>query len=136
MEVINREYNSFFIDVKTKVQKSQQRAIQAVNYELVLLYWEIGSIILKKEAEKGWGGKVIDLLSSDLKKTFPSMKGFSIRNLKYMRQFAQTYPNVNFVQETLAQLNWYINITIMQKIKEANILESLGTKKMDACYVK
>lgn len=131
MEVINREYNSFFIDVKTKVQKSQQRAIQAVNYELVLLYWDIGSIILKKEAEKGWGGKVIDLLSSDLKKNFPGMKGFSIRNLKYMRQFAQTYPNVNFVQETLAQLNWYINITMMQKIKDVPIRDWYITKAIE-----
>jgi len=121
MEVINNEYSLFFIDVKTRIQKSQHRAIQSVNYELVLLYWDVGSIILNKEAEKGWGGKIIDALSSDLKKAFPNMKGFSIRNLKYMRQFAQTYPNINFVQETLAQLNWYINITIMQKIKDVSM---------------
>ena len=114
MKIVDSEYKSILIDLKAKIRLSQQRAILSVNHELVLLYWEIGSIILKKQFEKGWGVKIIDTLSYDLKEAFPEGKGFSIRNLKYMRQFAQTYPDKRFVQETLAQLNWYVNITVMQ----------------------
>ena len=114
MKIVDSEYKSIMIDLKEKIRLSQQRAILFVNHELVLLYWEIGSIILKKQFEKGWGVKIIDTLSYDLKEAFPEGKGFSIRNLKYMRQFAQTYPDKQFVQETLAQLNWYVNITVMQ----------------------
>ncbi len=121
MKIVDSEYKSILIDLKVKIRLSQQRAILSVNHELVLLYWEIGSIILKKQFEKGWGVKIIDTLSYDLKEAFPEGKGFSIRNLKYMRQFAQTYPDKRFVQETLAQLNWYVNITVMQKVKEEKI---------------
>ncbi len=121
MKIVDSEYKSILIDLKVKIRLSQQRAILSVNHELVLLYWEIGSIILNKQFEKGWGVKIIDTLSYDLKEAFPEGKGFSIRNLKYMRQFAQTYPDKRFVQETLAQLNWYVNITVMQKVKEEKI---------------
>ena len=121
MKIVDSEYKSILIDLKVKIRLSQQRAILSVNHELVLLYWEIGSIILKKQFEKGWGVKIIDTLSYDLREAFPEGKGFSIRNLKYMRQFAQTYPDKRFVQETLAQLNWYVNITVMQKVKEEKI---------------
>jgi len=121
MKIVNSEYKLILVDLKAKIRLSQQRAILSVNHELVLLYWEIGSIILKKQLEKGWGVKIIDTLSYDLKEAFPEGKGFSIRNLKYMRQFAQTYQDKEFVQETLAQLNWYVNITVMQKVKEEKI---------------
>ncbi len=121
MKIVDSEYKSILIDLKVKIRLSQQRAILSVNHELVLLYWEIGSIILNKQFERGWGVKIIDTLSYDLKEAFPEGKGFSIRNLKYMRQFAQTYPDKGVVQETLAQLNWYVNITVMQKVKEEKI---------------
>ena len=111
------DYRSVFLELKEKVLSSQYNAVQSVNKELVLLYWEIGSTIVQHQSQKGWGAKIIDVLSNDLKTAFPSMKGFSVRNLKYMRQFAVTYPDVEFVQEVLAQLNWYHNLTIMQKVK-------------------
>jgi len=62
--------------------------------------------------------KIIDRLSTDLKEEFPGMKGFSPRNLKYMRAFAQNYPEREFVQEVLAQITWYHNIAIFEKIKK------------------
>jgi predicted nuclease of restriction endonuclease-like (RecB) superfamily len=114
-------YASLFSQLKEKVLSSQQKAIRSVNKELVLLYWEIGNIILENQSQKGWGSKIIDSLSYDLKKTFPDMKGFSVRNLKYMRQFAATYTESTIVQELLAQLSWYHNLTIMQKVKEENV---------------
>lgn len=115
------EYTSIFSDLKERIICSQQNAIYAVNKELVLLYWDIGNIILKNQVQQGWGAKIIDSLSSDLKKTFPSMKGFSVRNLKYMRQFASAYSDISIVQELLAQLSWYHNLTLIQKIKDDSI---------------
>jgi len=114
------EYASLFSELKEKVFQAQRNAISSVNSELVMLYWEIGNIILENQSAQGWGAKIIDSLSSDLKKTFPKMKGFSVRNLKYMRQFASTYTDTAIVQELLAQLSWYHNITLMQKIKDYN----------------
>jgi predicted nuclease of restriction endonuclease-like (RecB) superfamily len=78
-----------------------------VNWELVLLYWQIGREILIRQQQQGWGAKVIDKLAKDLRKEFPEMKGFSPRNLKYMRAFAETYPDEQIVQEALAQITWY-----------------------------
>jgi predicted nuclease of restriction endonuclease-like (RecB) superfamily len=114
-------YASLFSQLKEKVFYSQQKAIRSVNKELVLLYWEIGNIILENQSQKGWGSKIIDSLSYDLKKTFPDMKGFSVRNLKYMRQFAATYTDNTIVQELLAQLSWYHNLTIIQKVKDEDV---------------
>ena len=62
------------------------------NREVQLLYWYIGKEILARQEKEGWGTQVIDRLSADLHAAFPQMKGFSIRNLKYMRSFAETYP--------------------------------------------
>ncbi len=115
------EYKDIFSHLKNKIVVAQQRAVVSINKELVLLYWEIGNTIINNQSQKGWGAKIIDTLSEDLNKEFPQMRGFSVRNLKYMRQFAQTYPKREFVQEVLAQLSWYNNITIIQKVKDEQV---------------
>ena len=125
------DYTSIVADLKEKILYSQCRAITTVNKELVLLYWEIGNTIVQNQSQQGWGAKIIHSLSSDLKKAFPDMKGFSVRNLKYMRQFAFSYPQKQIVQELLAQLNWYHNITIMQKIKDDNIRKWYASKTIE-----
>jgi predicted nuclease of restriction endonuclease-like (RecB) superfamily len=78
-------------DLKTRVASSRYKAALAINKELILLYHHIGGIILSSQAKEGWGAKVIDQLSKDLRSAFPDMKGFSPQNLKYMRKFAQEY---------------------------------------------
>ena len=100
------------------MQQAQLRAVVAVNKELILLYWYIGKEILARQEKEGWGTQVIDRLSADLHAAFPQMKGFSIRNLKYMRSFAETYPKQQFVQEVLAQITWYHHITLLEKVKD------------------
>jgi len=89
----------------------------AVNRELVLLYWQIGREILARQREQGWGTKVIDQLARDLHQAFPDMQGFSPRNLKYMRALAEAWPDEAIVQGPLAQLTWYHNLTILEKLK-------------------
>ncbi|MDO4381617.1 MAG: PDDEXK nuclease domain-containing protein [Clostridia bacterium] len=109
------KYKLLLENVKQEVLNTQYKAIYAVNKELMFMYWHIGKIILENNQ---WGNKFIDNLSMDLKMEFPEVKGFSIRNLKYMRKFAEEYPDFKFVQEVLAQITWYHNIILMDKIDD------------------
>ncbi len=100
------DYPAFLCEVKRVVATTRARAIVAANSEMTLLYWRIGRMIVEKQTEKGWGAKVIDRLSHDLKKSFPGLAGFSPRNLKYMRKFAIAWPDEEIVQRTVAQIPW------------------------------
>jgi predicted nuclease of restriction endonuclease-like (RecB) superfamily len=109
-------YADWLAELKNRIHTAQQRATLAVNRELVLLYWQIGRDILVRQAEQGWGSKVIEQLAHDLRTAFPEMKGFSPRNLKYMRAFAEAWPDAEFVQEVLAQLPWYHQLALLDKL--------------------
>jgi predicted nuclease of restriction endonuclease-like (RecB) superfamily len=89
-----------------------------VNRELVTLYWQIGREILDRQQRQGWGAGVVDRLARDLKAAFPDMRGFSPRNLKYMRSLAQAWPDAEFVQQPAAQLPWFHLCTLLDKIKD------------------
>ena len=117
--VMPKSYISFLSGLKKRIQEERLRVVLASNSALVNLYWDIGSGILKKQKEEGWGAKVIDRLSVDLSKAFPDMKGFSPRNLKYMRAFAAAWPKRGIVQEALAQITWYHNLALLDKLKDA-----------------
>lgn len=109
-------YSGWLVELKQRIQEARHRAMLATNSELVLLYWRIGLDILDRQAEQGWGAKVIDRLAHDLRTAFPEMKGFSPRNLKYMRAFAEAWPELDFVQEVLAQLPWYHQLALLDKL--------------------
>ena len=94
----NKEYTQLFAVVKNKIEHAQIKTVAVANSQMLWLYWQLGNIILTSQAAKGWGAKVIDFLSADLKKEFPHMKGFSARNLKYMRAFASSY-NLEIIQQ-------------------------------------
>ncbi|MGB6299669.1 MAG: PDDEXK nuclease domain-containing protein [Rivularia sp. (in: cyanobacteria)] len=87
----------------------------------VLLYWQIGRKILTQQQQKGWGAKVVNKLAKDLKNAFPDMKGFSERNLKYMKTFAETYPDEQIVQQLVAQIPWGHNLRILDTIKDTSV---------------
>jgi predicted nuclease of restriction endonuclease-like (RecB) superfamily len=95
-------YDIILNSLKDKIRLSRQRAIVAVNTGLLIAYWEIGNTILQQQKLEGWGTKVIAKLATDLRAEFPEMKGFSERNFKYMRAFAEAYPS--FVQQAAAQM--------------------------------
>lgn len=111
------DYNQWFSDLKQRIHSERLRVVLASNKAMVLLYWEIGQRILEKQEAHGWGAKIIDRLSFDLREQFPEMKGFSPRNLKYMRSFAAAWPDPEIVQQAVAQISWKNNITILDKIK-------------------
>lgn len=114
-------YITLFEDIKSKVKDARLKAILSANAALVTLYWHIGNAILGRQSSEGWGAKIIDRLSFDLKEAFPDMKGFSPRNLKYMRAFAAAYPDIEFVQRLVAQIPWKTNLTLLEKLKEHSL---------------
>lgn len=118
-ELIPQGYAEFLAQLKQRIREAQIRAALSVNRELVLLYWQIGHEIVQRQESEGWGAKVIDRLSRDLRHEFPEMKGFSPRNLKYMRALAATYPDEQFVQREVAQIPWAHNVTLLDRVKDA-----------------
>ena len=111
-------YVIFLSELKTRIRAAQLRAVHAVNSEVILLYWEIGQDILQRQVSEGWGSKVISRLSKDLKREFPDMKGFSTRNLNYMRKLAEAYPDRAIVQRCAAQIPWRHNQVLLEKLKD------------------
>jgi predicted nuclease of restriction endonuclease-like (RecB) superfamily len=109
-------YADWLVGLKERIHAAQQRATLAVNRELVLLYWQIGRDILARQAEQGWGAKVIERLARDLRAAFPAMKGFSPCNLKYMRAFAEAWPDESIVQQAVAHLPWGHIMVLLDKL--------------------
>ncbi|MCA6438044.1 MAG: hypothetical protein IM592_16300 [Bacteroidetes bacterium] len=103
-ELTPNNYLHIVASLKEKIRQAKTKASLAVNKELLNVYWEIGNTILKQQKTEGWGTKVIDRLSQDLKHEFPDMQGLSARNIKYMRAFAEAYPEFSIVQPLVAQL--------------------------------
>jgi predicted nuclease of restriction endonuclease-like (RecB) superfamily len=111
-------YKALLADLKRRIQEAQVRAGLAVNRELVLLYWSVGREILIRQEREGWGAKVIDSLARDLHQSFPEMRGLSPRNLKYMRALAEAWPEESIVQQAAAQIPWFHNCTLLDKVKD------------------
>lgn len=112
-------YAELLQTLKQRIAQAQVRAALAVNRELVLLYWNIGREILARQQAAGWGAKIIEQLAQDLRAAFPEMKGFSSRNLKYMRAFAEAYADEPIVQQLAAQIPWFHNCILLDKVKAA-----------------
>ena len=125
------DYAGWLSSLKQRIQSAQQRAALAVNRELVLLYWEIGRDILARQQAQGWGAKVIDRLARDLSAGFPGMKGFSPRNLKYMRAFAEAWPEEAIVQQAAAQLPWFHLCILLDKVKTPAEREWYASKALE-----
>ena len=102
----------------TRIKETRLRYIMHANAGMIELYWNIGKDILQRQESEGWGARVIDRLSADLKEEFPEMEGFSPRNLKYMRQFAENWVDSTIVQQPVAQLQWRSIIILLTKVKD------------------
>ena len=111
------DYEKWMTSIKERIQRSRIRASMLVNSEQTLLYWDVGHEILEKQNNEGWGTKVVERMSADLKATFPDMKGWSRSNLMYMRQFAEAWTRREIVQAPLGQLPWYHHIALLECLK-------------------
>ena len=114
-------YGKWLAEVKARIHSAQQRAALAVNTEMLRVYWQIGRDILDRESSQGWGARVIDRLSHDLRQSFPDLGGFSRANLKYMRAFAAAWPEDAIGQQAVGQLPWGHNIMLLTKLKDPDL---------------
>ncbi len=118
--IYNSEYKSWFIELKSKIRLVQIKASIAVNSALIEFYWELGKMITEKQPR--WGAQFLENLSFDLESKFSEMHGFSVRNLKYTKQFYQFYsvdsaliPDTQIGQQLVAQIPWGHIILIFSK---------------------
>src|SRR4051812_17081767 len=102
----NKHYLNLIEELKQQIGQARIRAHLAVNKELVTLYWNIGRKILERQKEDGWGAKIIENISKDLRKEFPEMKGLSAQNLKYMRKFAEVFDSSKIGKQPVDQIPW------------------------------
>jgi predicted nuclease of restriction endonuclease-like (RecB) superfamily len=112
------DYPTFFAKLKAEIGQARLRAVLSITRESVLLYHAIGRAIIEAQEDKGWGASVIEQLARDLKREFPEMKGFSARNLWYMRRFGLAYTDLEFLQQVAAVLPWTSHCLILDDLKE------------------
>src|SRR5680860_1487317 len=140
---LNKEHHEWFTSIRNEITNARISASTTVNNELLRLYASIGNSIIDVQERLGWGSQIIDNLAAHIKDEFPDNKGFSVRNLKYMRTFAEAYPQFpivqvplapgsnEFVQVSLAQIPWYHHISLLTKVKDIHerafyIIETAG----------
>ncbi len=112
------DYPAFLTQLKQHIRDTQVRAALAVNSALVQLYWHIGHEVLQRQEQQGWGAKIVDQVAHDLRNEFPELTGFSPRNIKYMRAFAKAWPDAAIVQQAAAQIPWFHNCILLDKVKD------------------
>jgi len=120
MELENKNYTTLLHNLKMEISQARIRAHLSVNKEMISLYWSIATHILERQKKEGWGTKVIENISKDLRKEFPEMKGLSYQNISYMRQFAIEYNQKTILQQPVGEIPWGHNIVIFSKLKQGN----------------
>ena len=114
MLINNNEYFGVLDKIKSSIKEAQYRAVLGANCEQIMLNWNIGKVIIENSK---WGNKFIDNLARDIKLDLPNTKGYSVRNLKYMRKFAEFVSDAEIVQTLSAQLTWSHNTHLFDKTK-------------------
>lgn len=116
--ITTKDYRSLLTDIKERIRSAQYEALKAVNRELVALYWDIGKMIVARQIGETWGKAIVEKLANDLQKGFPGIRGFSARNIWYMREFHLAYRRVKKLQPLVAEISWTHNLIIMEKCKD------------------
>ena len=117
--------------IVARIKETRLRFVIQANAGMIELYWNIGNDILQRQKSEGWGAKVIDRLSADLKEEFPEMGGFSPRNLKYMRKFAENWHDHAIVQQAVARLQWRSILILLTKVKDTAERELYAQKALE-----
>jgi len=121
--IIPSDYGVTLKAIQHRVRQERARVVLSANAALILLYWDIGRMIVDRQIRVGWGAKVIERLGRDLRKSFPEMQGFSNRNLQFMRSFAEEFPDASIVKQLASQLPWWHIIRLMQRVKNPEARE-------------
>jgi predicted nuclease of restriction endonuclease-like (RecB) superfamily len=124
-------YAAVLNEIKRRIQAERLRTVMAANSAMVMLYWDIGRLILDRQEREGWGARVIDRLSADLREAYPDMSGLSPRNLKYMRAFAAAWPDPSIVQRVVAQIPWRSNLALLDKLDDSAVRQWYAEKAIE-----
>ena len=117
-KILKNDYLPFLEEIKGKIKSARIQAYRKANKELILLYLEIGERIVEKQEQFGWGKGVVEQLSTDLKKEFPGLSGYSARNLWDMRRFYLEYKDNENLRQLVAEIPWGQNLVIMSRVKD------------------
>lgn len=115
---VPHDYYDMRDTIIAKIKDTRVQMILQANSGMIILYWEIGNEILRRQENEGWGAKVIDRLSKDLKEAFSEMSGFSPRNLGSMKKFAEIWTDNSILQQVVAKIPWRSNIVLMDKLQD------------------
>jgi DUF1016 N-terminal domain len=97
-------YAAWLAELKNRIRETRLRTALAINSEFIGLYWRIGGDILERQARDGWGSKVMDRLSVDLRAEFQESRGFSAANLRFMKAFAEAWPDLAICEQLVSKL--------------------------------
>lgn len=118
--ITSPEYRQFIEDLKTRVISARISAARAVNRDLILLYWDIGRGIVEKQQGVGWGESVVEMVSADLRRAFPAMRGFSPFNLWRMRQLYLEYSASEFLAQAVPELEKHGGAFLARAVPETS----------------
>ena len=132
-------YSKFLEQIKADILQTQLRAALSITKELIMFYWRTGKILSTKAKDAGWGASTLKRLAMDLKIEFPDMTGFSLRNLQYMRHFAESYPEANCAAAA-AQIPWgHIILVFLDRLIASDlnrVQKSLSFQKIFKNFTK
>ncbi len=112
------DYGALLVAVKERVRAAQYQALKAVNRELVGLYWDIGRLIVERQANAGWGKAIVQQLAADLQREFPGIGGFSASNLWRMKAFFETYAGSEKLAPLVREISWSHNLIILERCSD------------------
>lgn len=119
MNIEQQQYREWLETLKNKIQVARLKIAVSINAQLMEVYWELGSEIVQKQQDAEWGDSVLDQLATDLRLSFPNVKGFSRRNMYAIRQWYLFYREISeFVPQPVAQIPWGHNRLIISKLKD------------------
>jgi predicted nuclease of restriction endonuclease-like (RecB) superfamily len=129
------EMDAAYFDLRNaiveRVKTTRLNFVIQANQGMIELYWNIGNDILKKQEAEGWGARVIDRLSADLREEFPDMEGFSVRNLGNMKRFAKTWSSPEILQQPVAKIQWRSILTLLSKIEDNETREMYAARALE-----
>jgi predicted nuclease of restriction endonuclease-like (RecB) superfamily len=129
------EYDELLDSIKRTLAAGQLRATRAVNNVLVETYWQIGREIVQRQLEQGWGARVIERLSADLRTAHPDVRGLPVRNLRFMAALATRWPT-GIVQQRAAQLPWGHVLVLLDSCSDPPTLEFYARRAVDEGWTR
>ena len=129
---LDKEYVQWIHDIKQRFRSAQIKAAVKVNSEQLLFNWQLGRDLVIKRAEEKWGRGVVEQVSLDLQAAFPEAKGFSARNLWFMKQWYTFYSSADNAVQLISNLENQIDTTSIKLKQVASVIQKQKLKQLDS----